>query len=249
MPTESDADTPTASSETAASDADPAGSQTSRQQGVVLATILNVRDAPDLNSNILATVDGGQVLSVLESSADGVWLRICCPAGETAGQWISAEFLELSDTVVAGPDAATSSAAVDVAAAAAAPEGEHVAAVNADLVNVRAGPGTAYAVVGQTATGEAFAVVGRNDDGQWWQICCPADESQPGWISRALLELTQGQESALPLAEAPEPPPAAGAPAAAPAAAANNQAALAARTGVRSTRRGRALERRAPSIR
>ena len=37
-------------------------------------------------------------------------------------------------------------------------------------MNVRAGPGTNYAVVGQAAPGDQYIISGRNPSGGWWQI-------------------------------------------------------------------------------
>ena len=50
--------------------------------------------------------------------------------------------------------------------------------VHGDL-NVRAGPGTEYPVVGGATLGQEFAVTGKNADGSWWQIDL---DGQPGWI-------------------------------------------------------------------
>jgi serine/threonine-protein kinase len=46
--------------------------------------------------------------------------------------------------------------------------------------NLRAGPGTNYAVVGQIGPGETLQITGRNQDGTWWQVRTPGDTE--GWI-------------------------------------------------------------------
>lgn len=50
--------------------------------------------------------------------------------------------------------------------------------VHGDM-NVRAGPGTEYPIVGGATLGQEFDVTGKNADGSWWQIDL---EGQPGWI-------------------------------------------------------------------
>ena len=50
--------------------------------------------------------------------------------------------------------------------------------VHGDM-NVRAGPGTEYAVVGGATLGQEFPVTGKNAEGDWWQIDL---EGQAGWI-------------------------------------------------------------------
>jgi hypothetical protein len=39
-----------------------------------------------------------------------------------------------------------------------------------DTVNVRSGPGTGYAILGQLTTGQTVEAIGRNADSSWWQI-------------------------------------------------------------------------------
>lgn len=38
------------------------------------------------------------------------------------------------------------------------------------IMNVRAGPGTNYPILGQTAAGDQYPISGKNPDGGWWQI-------------------------------------------------------------------------------
>jgi len=71
-------------------------------------------------------------------------------------------------------------------------------------VNVRSGPGTDYARVGEVRGGEAFTIVGRNGDASWWQICCVAGE--PAWIAASLVQAIGALEGVA-LVEAPTPSP------------------------------------------
>jgi uncharacterized protein YgiM (DUF1202 family) len=79
------------------------------------------------------------------------------------------------------------------------------AIVRVEVLNVRAGPGTEYPVVGHLAAGELVEIVGRNADGTWWQIRHP--RGQNGWVSGALVE-AQGALNDVPvIAKVPTPPP------------------------------------------
>lgn len=83
------------------------------------------------------------------------------------------------------------------------------AQVNADLVNLRGGPGTNYAIVGQARTGEQLTVVGRNEASDWWRVCCPLGQTAESWISAQFVDLPLPAEqsaAAIPLATIPEPP-------------------------------------------
>ncbi len=85
------------------------------------------------------------------------------------------------------------------------------AIVNVDLANLREGPGTAYAVVGQLRLQERVALIARNDASDWWQLCCLEENTEstntavPRWISAALVELeanATSRQQQLPIATA-----------------------------------------------
>lgn len=52
------------------------------------------------------------------------------------------------------------------------------------VLNVRSGPGTTFAVLGQLAVGATVQVTGRTPEGQerWWEIVYPASNGQRAWI-------------------------------------------------------------------
>jgi hypothetical protein len=74
-------------------------------------------------------------------------------------------------------------------------------------INVRAGPGTNYPVVGQLQPGQTAAVTGRNQDTSWWQISLTGagTAETPGWVYGELVTLT-GDSAAIAVAAAPPPP-------------------------------------------
>ncbi len=100
--------------------------------------------------------------------------------------------------------------------------------VNSAQVNVRTGPGTAFAIVGTVEQDDRFDISGRNAAGDWLEFCCV--NGQRGWIYAQLLNVSQ-ETTSLPLAQdipaapaptntpvpspntpaqAPQPPPAQG---------------------------------------
>lgn len=52
-------------------------------------------------------------------------------------------------------------------------------------INVRAGPGTLYAVLGVAGVGDSYPLLGRNEEGSWWQI---AYGGLIGWVLADLVE-------------------------------------------------------------
>ncbi len=75
-----------------------------------------------------------------------------------------------------------------------------VAGTATDLLNIRAGPGLNYAILGQLKQGEAITIVGKSQDGLWWQV-------SRGWVSATYVQVT-GDTAAVPVttpAAAPTP--------------------------------------------
>ena len=70
--------------------------------------------------------------------------------------------------------------------------------VNSAQVNVRTGPGTAFAIVGTVEQDDRFDISGRNAAGDWLEFCCV--NGQRGWIFAQLLIVSQATSS-LPLAQ------------------------------------------------
>ena len=59
-------------------------------------------------------------------------------------------------------------------------------------INVRAGPGTNYAVIGTAAPGEQFAITGKSPgSGDWWQINY---DGRTGWVYRPLVTATNAHD-------------------------------------------------------
>jgi serine/threonine-protein kinase len=69
-------------------------------------------------------------------------------------------------------------------------------------INVRAGPGTNYPVIGALNPGESRQITGRNQAGDWWQFDYGG---RPGWVSNLIVR-TQGAADTVAVAEAPPLP-------------------------------------------
>ncbi len=61
--------------------------------------------------------------------------------------------------------------------------GSQVSGVTTDILNIRAGPGINYAILGQLKQGEAVTIVGKSQDGLWWQI-------RRGWVSATYIQVS-----------------------------------------------------------
>ena len=88
--------------------------------------------------------------------------------------------------------------------------------ISGPLVNVRAGPGTEYAVITTVERGQEYDIVAKNAAGDWWRFCCINEE--PAWVIDELVEV-DGAVDAVPVSDAvvAAPPTATPAQVAAPA--------------------------------
>ncbi len=80
--------------------------------------------------------------------------------------------------------------------------------ITASVANVRSGPGTEYAVIGQVSQGDSYIITGRNAAGNWYQIA--GVSNQLAWIFSELLTV-QGSSADIPVigqvASPPQPSP------------------------------------------
>lgn len=77
-------------------------------------------------------------------------------------------------------------------------------AADAQGLNVRSGPGTAYPVIDEMAAGASAEIIGRNADGSWWQVVL-ANGTQ-GWVKASLVSAS-GPLDGVEIAQAPALPP------------------------------------------
>lgn len=87
----------------------------------------------------------------------------------------------------------------------ATPEKPMVIARSKVNVNVRAGPGTMFPVLGRLPQDSPVNLVGIDSDGNFYQVEY-SEEHKPGWVSVGLVEIGDGDVSALPIAIGPTPP-------------------------------------------
>ena len=93
-------------------------------------------------------------------------------------------------------------------------DGPHLVAPGA--VNIRAGPGVNYAVIGTLNANTPMPIIGRNPESSWWQI--KITNGAEGWVADSVVATNHTQDvpianiSAAPVSQAPAPQPVAAAP-------------------------------------
>jgi uncharacterized protein YraI len=74
--------------------------------------------------------------------------------------------------------------------------------VMAEMLNVRAGPGTGYAPAGSAKAGAKFLIAGKSEDGKWWQIEMPGGK---GWVLGEWVKASRQAEKVAVVKVAPPP--------------------------------------------
>lgn len=94
------------------------------------------------------------------------------------------------------------------------PEPQNPRVVADSMVNLRGGPGRAYAVVGRLNAGQEAAIIGRNESGDWWQI--EYSGAKQAWVAGTVIRVLGAIDTVAVAQNIPPAPTAAPQPTAAP---------------------------------
>lgn len=136
--------------------ADIAGDTSGEEQnnilsGTVNADVLNVRSGPGTNYSAVTQISNGQMVTVLETTTGSgmTWYYIRFALnGATYNGYVAAEYITLLSADV------------------------RTGTVNADILNMRTGPGTGYTAIAQLTYGTGVTILANasGDGMQWFQI-------------------------------------------------------------------------------
>jgi uncharacterized protein YraI len=156
----------------------------------VAQTNVNVRSGPDLSFDKIGLLNNGQETEIIGVSPDRSWWAIRLPGDATRTGWVAKDYVlaRNEDNVpILGPESAAQGGAVSP------PESGKPFLTAAWTVNIRAGPGKQYAVVGTLQQGQTAEIVGVSEDGIWWAIKFESAEGERGWVAAAYVEADKSQ--------------------------------------------------------
>ena len=139
------------------------------QEGVVTASVLNVRSGPSTSYSVITKLYKGDKVEILESSNG--WNKIKTSSGKTG--WSSAEYLSTSGT--SGSTSTTGKKAT----------------VTASTLNVRSGPSTSYSITTKVYKGETVEVLESSNG--WSKIKTASGEI--GWASEEYLSTSGASDN------------------------------------------------------
>jgi N-acetylmuramoyl-L-alanine amidase len=157
---------------------------------VVNANILNVRSGPSLTFPVVSTLSLGSSVQLEGRDAGGFWVQVRLADGRQG--WVSSAFITANLAIANLPVSETPAPAVAVTPPETPTEpapgigGLAVGTViNANILNVRSGPGLTFPILTTMPLNQSATLEGRNDDGSWLQIRLTDD--QFGWVSSAFM--------------------------------------------------------------
>jgi uncharacterized protein YraI len=151
---------------------------------------VNVRSGPDLNFDKIGMLNNGQEAEIVGISQDGMWWVIRLPGDQGKTGWVA------KDYIVARNDDNVPVMTLETAAkggAVASPQPGKAFLTAAWTVNIRAGPGKEYAVVGTLQQNQTAEIVGVSEDTIWWAIRFENGDSDTGWVAAAFVEAQNTQ--------------------------------------------------------
>jgi uncharacterized protein YraI len=153
-------------------------------------TNVNVRNGPDIQAAKIGALENGQIVQVVGTSEDGLWWAIRMAEGKAEMGWIARDYV-LARNVEDLPVVTVMPSGVSAGVATPRPGGPYLTAVWE--VNIRAGPGTEYAVIGSLKQGTAAEIVGVSEDRMWWAVGFKDAESGRGWVSMEFVQAVNAE--------------------------------------------------------
>ena len=152
---------------------------------VIFAPNLNVRTGPGLDYPVIGVVHTGMELIIVGRNTDWSWYQVSSPYGIG---WVKASYVALRGDASGTPDVSPYVPPP--------PPPTPYAVVFTAYLNVRAGPGTEYAILGAVRSSTEMEIVGRNLDWSWYQVVSPFGV---GWV-RSRYVVLRGDASQVPIA-------------------------------------------------
>ena len=151
---------------------------------------VNVRNGPDLRFDKIGLLNNGQEAEIIGISPDRLWWAIRLPENPEKTGWVAKDYIVArneDNAPVLSLESGADGGAVT------SPQPGKASLTAAWKVNIRAGPGKQYAIVGTLQQGQSAEIVGRSEDAIWWAIKFESSEGEHGWVAAAYVEAQNAQ--------------------------------------------------------
>lgn len=172
----------------------PAENQTVSAQTILTGTVnpgynVNVRGGPGGGHAIIGRVYGGQDVAFWGRNYDNKWLQL---AAEGVPQWVNAAYVTVHGDMNALPVTADAAATNPLC---------HVVIGNAGMINVRTGPGIAFASIDRLVQGQHVVIDARSANSEWVRLGGEASK----WFGSGFVASSTCIVGSLPVSDAPPP--------------------------------------------
>jgi hypothetical protein len=155
---------------------------------VIRASVLNVRDAASLGSNVIGRILRGQTYAVVGRNTQATWflLQLSGKQGWAWGYYLYINGNEYTPPIVSGASTLGLAGQQDYGVV-----GQSVA-----TLRLRAAPTVASAQIGKVTWGGFVPVIGRTPDGYWWQVVW---KNTVGWVYAPFMKVRFGNLNNVPV--------------------------------------------------
>lgn len=151
---------------------------------------VNVRSGPDMSFDKIGLLQNGEEAEIIGISPDGLWWAIRLPGENARTGWVAKDYIVSRNDDNLPVLTLESASSVGVVAS---PQPGKASLTAAWTVNIRAGPGKQYAIIGTLQQGQTAEIVGVSEDGIWWAIRFESSEGDTGWVAAAYVEAQNAQ--------------------------------------------------------
>lgn len=142
--------------------------------GTVTAQI-NVRSGPSVSYSSIGILNSGDKIQIIGKDPSGGWYVIAYPSGPQGRGWVTAAYVQASNT--------TSLSVIEIEDSARGVTGKAT-----QQLNVRSGPGTDYNVLGMIQPDTVMLLTGKNETATWLQIEYAGGLGGRGWVTAAYVQ-------------------------------------------------------------
>jgi uncharacterized protein YraI len=143
---------------------------------------VNVRTGPGTNYDTIGQINHSQIVQLVGRDVSGDWYQILYPEGPDGKAWIVSTYVQSADAAslpVIGLETTGGMAAT---------------ARVLQRLNVRAGPGLDYAILGMIEPPATVILTGKNAIGSWFQVQYDPSPTGLGWVAVAYLQILEVNE-------------------------------------------------------
>ena len=146
-----------------------AATEAARDPAIATALLnVNIRSGPGMEFDKIGLLQEGQETEIVEIDVQRLWYAVKVPGEINLQGWISKDYVKVQNAdglPVVGQQAG-------------AP-----VLIPLTLINIRAGPGQEFEVIGSLEKGQGAEIVGISANGEWWAIKFAAGPEGKGWVS------------------------------------------------------------------